>query len=107
VYATQGGEVIEVNYNRGGGNQIFIRHKDGSISGYAHTVAAEGITKGTRVYGGQHIGNSDSSGYARLGGAHLHYTYKPGTPFSPATLATPAVDPMIQLQRAVRPAVKP
>lgn len=106
IFATQNGEIILINYTFGGGDQIFIRHDDGGISGYAHTGAIEGIVEGVRVSGGQQIGVSNSSGWAR-GAAHLHYTYKPGTDSNPATLKTPTVSPWAQLGRAVRPPVLP
>ncbi|MCW5579926.1 MAG: M23 family metallopeptidase, partial [Luteimonas sp.] len=106
IYSTQNGEVISINYSFSGGNQIFIRNNDGSISGYAHT-SAEGVIVGSRVYGGQRIGYSDASGWAK-GKAHLHYTYRPPTHNGmPATLSTPAYNPMMQLSRAIRPPEMP
>ena len=69
-----------------------VQNNDGSLSGYAHTAPAEGVSKGTRVEAGYPIGNSDASG--RITGPHLHYTYRPGTTDSPATPATKPVDPV-------------
>ena len=92
IRSTQSGEVVSITSGGSGGNQIMVQNNDGSLSGYAHTAPAEGVSKGTRVEAGYPIGNSDASG--RITGPHLHYTYRPGTTDSPATPATKPVDPV-------------
>jgi RHS repeat-associated protein len=92
ILSTQDGKVASVTSGGPGGNQIMVKNNDGSLSGYAHTGAAEGVKKGAEVTSGQVIGKSDGSG--RATGAHLHYTYRPGSTQSPATTATKPVDPV-------------
>ncbi|WP_331487846.1 peptidoglycan DD-metalloendopeptidase family protein [Luteimonas endophytica] len=92
IRSTQPGEVVSIASGGSGGNQIMVQNNDGSLSGYAHTAPAEGVSKGTRVEAGYPIGSSDGSG--RITGPHLHYTYRPGTSDTPATTATKPVDPV-------------
>lgn len=101
IYSTEDGVIIDINQSARGGDQIFIRNHDGSISGYAHTGAVDGLTVGSSVTAGQQIGISNGSGGVP---AHLHYTYRPGSVLNPATLQTAPVDPMrYQLQNVPRP----
>ena len=94
IRSTQDGAVASVDSAGAGpgGHQITVSNSDGSMSGYAHTAAADDIKKGTTVYAGQAIGTSDGSG--RATGPHLHYTYRPGSANSPATRSTKPADPM-------------
>jgi murein DD-endopeptidase MepM/ murein hydrolase activator NlpD len=68
------GTITEISRSKGGANQIIVTHPDGSFTGYTHVGKASGISKGSRVLAGQHIGNSDGSGTSA---AHLHLSYSP------------------------------
>lgn len=102
IYATQVGTVTEISLSQRGGNQIIIRNLDGSISGYAHVGAVDGISIGSQVTSGQLIATSDGSGVGTA--PHLHYTYRPGTVFHPATMSTSTVNAITnQLHYTARP----
>ncbi|MBI5137535.1 MAG: M23 family metallopeptidase [Nitrospirae bacterium] len=72
VKAADHGQVIDVSHTEKGGNQIRIRHEDGSITGYAHTRPT--VKMGQTVDRGETIGHSDGSGNVV---PHLHFTYRP------------------------------
>ena len=78
------GTILKIEPNSSvGGNQIFVLHDDGSMSGFAHTGALPGLGEGDEVYSGQQIGISDGSGTKNM---HTHYSYyPPGTPIDPQT----------------------
>jgi murein DD-endopeptidase MepM/ murein hydrolase activator NlpD len=98
IRSTQNGQVRSIVAGGPGGNQILVDNHDGSLSGYAHTAALEGVQPGEAVVRGQVIGRSDGSG--RLTAPHLHYTYKPGSVQTPAQPSTAPEDPMqTQLKR--------
>ena len=101
VYSTQTGIVSAYTSHPAGGNQIFVRNADGSLSGYAHTRLIDGLSVGDVVRSGDAIGVSDGSG---AGAPHVHYTYRPGSFFRPATFSTTPVDPLsTQLRGVARP----
>ncbi len=77
-----------------GGNQVYIKHDDGTFSGYCHMIKGSiTVAKGQRVTAGQRIGKMGQSGYAT--GVHLHFgvtyggsTYHTGgTSLDPSTLS--------------------
>jgi murein DD-endopeptidase MepM/ murein hydrolase activator NlpD len=89
AFSPMNGTVLLIEQNAtGGGSQIFILNDDGSIVGFAHTGALEGLQEGDEVYAGQLVGISDGSGGAPgkppEPHAHLSY-YPPGTPVDPRT----------------------
>ncbi len=92
IRSSQAGEVMMVGPRGRGGDTIIVQNADGSISGYAHTGATQGLEVGDWVGACQVIGFSNNSG--KTTGPHLHYTYRPGTMDTPATLSTPPVNPM-------------
>ena len=101
VYSSESGVVVRINTSARGGNQIFVRNASGSLSGYAHTAPVDGLSEGRTVRAGEQIGVSNGSGHVP---AHLHYTYRPGTPSRPADWGTPTVDPVAnQLMIATDP----
>jgi len=73
ITAPPDGTVVGVYSNDLGGNQIKIEHADGSVTGYAHTLAAPNVRVGGFVAQGQIIGTSDGSGE---GAPHLHFTFR-------------------------------
>ncbi|WP_298095799.1 RHS repeat-associated core domain-containing protein [Brevundimonas sp.] len=75
IFAPLPGTVRRIWRAGGGGNSILIENYDGSISGFAHTAAIEGLRQGDSVSSGQRIGTSDGSGD---GPPHLHYTHRIG-----------------------------
>jgi len=92
IMSTQDGKVDSTPSGGKGGNAIIVQNSDGSMSGYAHTAPAPGVSSGASVTSGQVIGNSDGSGAGTA--PHLHYTYRTGTTANPATAATKPVDPL-------------
>lgn len=73
VYAAADGTVIAAGYgvlHESYGNQVVIRHSDGSWTNYAH-LSKINVEKGDDVDGGQIIGRCGSTG--RSTGPHLHF----------------------------------
>jgi murein DD-endopeptidase MepM/ murein hydrolase activator NlpD len=77
VHAARAGEVIEVDVSHDGignyrGNQIRIRHDDGSVAVYAHLQhRGSSVAQGDRVAQGQRIGSSGTTGRSVY--PHLHF----------------------------------
>lgn len=92
IKATENGTVEKIGSSSNAGNYILISNDDGSMSGHAHTDAAQGLKVGDKVSEGSTIGVSDGSGTGNA--PHQHYTYRIGTPSNPATQSTVTVDPM-------------
>ncbi len=88
VVASDAGFVLSLQPSKLGGNQIKIWHKDGSVSGYAHTAAS--VKLGVWVSEGQVIGRTDLSGNSEA--PHVHYTFRLSANASP-------VDPLSHLPR--------
>jgi len=104
VYAALDGEVDSIgpDSNARSGNYIMVRDKYGNLHGHAHSGTVEGLTAGTAVKAGQQIGFSNGTGFTPDGEpvrAHLHYTYRQGTPTAPATMRTPYSDPNLIFQQ--------
>lgn len=73
IYSIKPGTVYQKWFDKKGGNQLIIKHDDGTTSGYAHleNFAAK---EGDRVNAGSVIGYVGSTGVAT--GPHLHFTYR-------------------------------
>ena len=89
VFAPVNGTILSIETNAGaGGNQVFILNDDGSVVGFAHTGALDGLHPGDEVYAGQLVGMSDGSGGTAndpvVPHTHISY-YPPGTPVDPRT----------------------
>jgi murein DD-endopeptidase MepM/ murein hydrolase activator NlpD len=75
VLSIANGEVVDVSYDYLNGNVVTIKHSDGFVSKYS-SLANENLVKvGTKVSGGEKIGEISQSGAAELEyGDHLHLT---------------------------------
>ena len=85
IYSIKPGTVYQQWSDKKGGNQLIIKHDDGTTSGYAHleNFAAK---EGDRVNAGSVIGYVGSTGVAT--GPHLHFTYRDasGNRIDPTTI---------------------
>ncbi len=81
IYAADGGKVSFSGSNGAYGNLVIIDHENGYQTYYAHCSKLL-VSKGDRVYKGQHIANVGNTG--RSTGPHLHFEVrKNGTPINP------------------------
>ncbi|WP_406853356.1 peptidoglycan DD-metalloendopeptidase family protein [Brevundimonas sp. BH3] len=71
VKAPASGEVIQVWSNNSGGNQVRIRHSNGTVTGYAHLQSSD-VKVGDRVTQGQVFAKTGNTGNST--GPHLHIT---------------------------------
>lgn len=92
VRATSDGEVELAARQRGYGNIIVLKHRDGITTAYAHLHGfAKGVSKGAQVSQGDIIGYVGSTGWAT--GPHLHYEVRiHNVPQDPMTVALPMAD---------------
>lgn len=90
IYSVEDGYVEDVILNDPkAGNQIFINHRNGIVSGYSH-LSQVNVTKNQEVTKGQKIGNMGDTG-SNANGCHLHFglfdastnerDYSPYSPF--------------------------
>jgi murein DD-endopeptidase MepM/ murein hydrolase activator NlpD len=71
VEASASGVVVRTLKNKGGyGNQVVIRHSDGTTSSYSH-LNKIGVKVGQQVAQGQSVGGAGQTGNAT--GVHVHY----------------------------------
>ncbi|MFD7444921.1 peptidoglycan DD-metalloendopeptidase family protein [Streptomyces sp. NPDC059909] len=70
VKAVGAGTVVSAGWAGAYGNQVVIRHNDGTYSQYAH-LSSLAVSSGESVSGGQQIGLSGSTGNST--GPHLHF----------------------------------
>lgn len=81
IYAADGGTVIQAGYMGSYGNVIFIDHKNGQETRYAHCSKLL-VKKGDKVFQGQVIAKVGSTG--RSTGPHLHFEVRiNGVPKNP------------------------
>ncbi len=81
IRASDGGTVIFSGYSGSYGNVVKISHGGGFVTIYAHCSKLL-VSKGAKVYQGQHIANVGSTG--RSTGPHCHFEIqKNGTPVNP------------------------
>lgn len=78
IYAANNGVVVVAGYNATNGNYIYIDHRNGYYSVYAH-LASINVSVNQVVSMGQKIGTMGQSGYAF--GTHLHFSIFYGYPF--------------------------
>jgi len=70
VHSVAAGEVVEAGNGGAYGNNIVIKHKDGTYTQYGH-LNSIGVSVGQQVKPGQQIGLSGSTGNSS--GPHLHF----------------------------------
>ncbi|WP_084176598.1 peptidoglycan DD-metalloendopeptidase family protein [[Limnothrix rosea] IAM M-220] len=71
IFAAAGGEVVSAGWNSGGyGNLVKVKHKDNSVTLYAHNSRIL-VRKGQKVKQGQQIAAMGSTGFST--GPHLHF----------------------------------
>ncbi|MFI6105395.1 peptidoglycan DD-metalloendopeptidase family protein [Streptomyces sp. NPDC051310] len=70
VKAVGPGSVVSAGWSGAYGNEVVIKHDDGSYSQYAH-LSSLSVSAGQSVSGGQQIGLSGSTGNST--GPHLHF----------------------------------
>lgn len=78
VYAAAPGTVSAAGYgvlDKSYGNEVFIKHSDGSYTNYAH-LSKINVRKGQHVKAGQVIGRCGSTGNST--GPHLHFEIHKG-----------------------------
>ena len=88
VFSVVDGTVYEID-KQGKMNFITVRDPSGNLYGYAHTGAVPGLRVNQALRAGQPIGFSDGSGTDQ---PHTHFTFRPGTPETPATRQSPVAD---------------
>ncbi|MFE4829974.1 peptidoglycan DD-metalloendopeptidase family protein [Streptomyces sp. NPDC056672] len=76
VKASGPGAVYSAGWAGSYGNQVIIRHNDGTYSQYAHLAEKPSVRAGQKVSGGQQIGLSGETGNAY--GPHLHFEIRTG-----------------------------
>ncbi|MFI8851306.1 M23 family metallopeptidase [Streptomyces sp. 891-h] len=75
VRSVAAGEVVEAGNGGAYGNNIVIKHKDGTYTQYGH-LNSIGVSVGQEVKSGQQIGLSGSTGNSS--GPHLHFEARTG-----------------------------
>ncbi|WP_267242000.1 M23 family metallopeptidase [Streptomyces sp. PR69] len=75
VKAVTAGTVVSAGWGGAYGNEVVIRHNDGTYSQYAH-LSALSVSSGQSVSAGQQIGLSGSTGNST--GPHLHFEVRTG-----------------------------
>ncbi|MDH2388089.1 LysM peptidoglycan-binding domain-containing M23 family metallopeptidase [Streptomyces sp. HNM0663] len=75
VKAVTAGTVVSAGWGGAYGNEVVIRHNDGTYSQYAH-LSSLSVSSGQSVSAGQQIGLSGSTGNST--GPHLHFEVRTG-----------------------------
>lgn len=99
VRSSGDGVIDFVGQQRGYGNMIVVRHRNGISTLYAHlSDFASGLAVGTRVTQGEVIGFVGATGWAT--GPHLHYEFiVNGEQVDPISVAMPASTPLDGAER--------
>lgn len=72
IKAAADGEVLILGYNKGWGNWITLKHKNGTVTLYAHMIKPSFRKVGESVDAGDVIGYEGSTGFST--GSHLHFS---------------------------------
>lgn len=83
VVAVDSGVVISAGWKGAYGQQVAVRHNDGTVTSYSH-LSSIGVRPGTIVARGQVVARSGATG--NVTGPHLHLEVRPGggSPTDPA-----------------------
>lgn len=100
VKATSDGIVDFVGVQRGYGNFVVLKHRNGYSTAYGHLSRfAAGLHKGERVEQGEVIAYVGMTGWAT--GPHLHYEFRvAGAPKDPMSVALPTAQPLSKQELA-------
>jgi len=72
IKAAADGEVLILGYNKGWGNWITLKHKNGIVTLYAHMIKPSFRKVGESVDAGDVLGYEGSTGFST--GSHLHFS---------------------------------
>ncbi|MEU3063398.1 M23 family metallopeptidase [Streptomyces subrutilus] len=75
VHAVGAGTVVEAGWGGAYGNNVVIKHNDGTYTQYGHMLSLS-VSVGDKVTAGQQIGRSGSTGNSS--GPHLHFEARTG-----------------------------
>jgi murein DD-endopeptidase MepM/ murein hydrolase activator NlpD len=75
VVAVDAGVVVSTGWNGSYGQQVAVRHADGTVTSYAH-LSSIGVARGAAVARGQLVGRVGATG--NVTGPHLHLEVRPG-----------------------------
>ncbi|MGW2580402.1 M23 family metallopeptidase [Streptomyces virginiae] len=78
VHAVGGGFVVEAGWGGAYGNNVVIKHNDGTYTQYGHMTSLN-VSVGEQVTPGQQIGLSGSTGNSS--GPHLHFEARTGSQY--------------------------
>ncbi|MCX4528562.1 MULTISPECIES: M23 family metallopeptidase [unclassified Streptomyces] len=78
VHAVGAGTVVEAGYGGAYGNNVVIKHNDGTYTQYGH-MSSLSVSVGQQVTPGQQIGLSGSTGNSS--GPHLHFEARTGAQY--------------------------
>lgn len=78
VHAVGAGTVVEAGWGGAYGNNVVIKHNDGTYTQYGH-MSSLGVSVGEQVTPGQQIGLSGSTGNSS--GPHLHFEARTGAQY--------------------------
>ncbi|MCX5072935.1 M23 family metallopeptidase [Streptomyces sp. NPDC060334] len=78
VHAVGAGTIVEAGYGGAYGNNVVIKHNDGTYTQYGHMSSLD-VSVGQQVTPGQQIGLSGSTGNSS--GPHLHFEARTGSQY--------------------------
>lgn len=78
VHAVGTGTIVEAGYGGAYGNNVVIKHNDGTYTQYGHMSSLD-VSVGQQVTPGQQIGLSGSTGNSS--GPHLHFEARTGSQY--------------------------
>lgn len=97
IHAANEGVITHKAYQKGYGNVVYIKHRDGTETRYAHMSNFANIQPGMTVQAGQEIGYVGSTGEST--GPHLHFEVRnaAGEAIDPTLVYGPQLDQIKQM----------